>query len=71
VDEAKLREALREAIAVLEALATDPAALAGIDDDLRLRLATAAGMLSRPDRYVRKAMNKALLRGRRQARRDA
>jgi NAD(P)-dependent dehydrogenase (short-subunit alcohol dehydrogenase family) len=75
VDEAKRREASREAICeaveVLEALAGDPEALAGLDDALRVRLVTVAGMLSRPDRYTRKAVNKALLRGRRQARRDA
>jgi NAD(P)-dependent dehydrogenase (short-subunit alcohol dehydrogenase family) len=70
VDEARLREA-QQAIEVLEALAADPAALAALDEALRVRLATAAGMLSRPDRYTRKAMNKALLRGRKQARRDA
>jgi NAD(P)-dependent dehydrogenase (short-subunit alcohol dehydrogenase family) len=67
VDESKLREAIE----LLESLAADPPTLAGIEDELRVRLATAAGVLSRPDRYLRKAMNKALLRGRRQARRDA
>jgi NAD(P)-dependent dehydrogenase (short-subunit alcohol dehydrogenase family) len=73
VDEAKRPETLAaiEAIEVLEALAADPAALAGLDEGLRVRLVTAAGVLSRPDRHTRKAMNKALLRGRRQARRDA
>jgi len=67
VDESKLREAIE----LLESLAADPPTLAAIEDELRVRLATAAGVLSRPDRYLRKAMNKALLRGRRQARRDA
>jgi NAD(P)-dependent dehydrogenase (short-subunit alcohol dehydrogenase family) len=70
VDESKLREA-QQAIEFLESLAGDPPTLAGLPDALRVRLATAAGMLSRPDRYTRKAMNKALLRGRKQARRDA
>ena len=64
-------EATLGAVEVLEALAADPAAFAALDDALRVRLATAAGMLSRPDRYTRKAMNKVLLRGRRQARREA
>jgi NAD(P)-dependent dehydrogenase (short-subunit alcohol dehydrogenase family) len=67
VDESKLREVVE----LLEALAADPAAVAGIEDGLRIRLGTAAGLLSRPDRYTRKAMNKALLRERRAARRDA
>jgi NAD(P)-dependent dehydrogenase (short-subunit alcohol dehydrogenase family) len=67
VDEAKLREVIE----LLESLVADPSTVAAIDDELRVRLAVAAGHLSRPDRYTRKAMNKALLRGRRQARRDA
>jgi NAD(P)-dependent dehydrogenase (short-subunit alcohol dehydrogenase family) len=67
VDDAKLREAIE----TLEALASDPSALAEVDDELRIRLATAAGQISRPDRYMRKAMNKVLQRGRRQERRDA
>jgi NAD(P)-dependent dehydrogenase (short-subunit alcohol dehydrogenase family) len=78
VDEAKRREAMQasseaieEAIEVLEALVADPVAQAGLDEPLRVRLAIAAGALSRPDRYTRKAVNKALLRGRRQARREA
>ena len=62
--------AVEGALAVLEALVADPAALAALNDPLRIRLATAAGVLSRPDRYLRKAMNKALLRTRRQARRE-
>ena len=61
----------REAIELLEALAGDPAALAALDDELRVRLSVAAGLISRPDRYTRKAVNKVLLRERRQARRDA
>jgi hypothetical protein len=67
VDQSKLREAIE----LLEALAADPAAFAAVEDGLRIRLGTAAGLLSRPDRYTRKAMNKVLLRERRQARRDA
>ncbi len=34
--------------------------LAKLDEELRIRLVTAAGMLSRPDRYRRKALGKAL-----------
>jgi NAD(P)-dependent dehydrogenase (short-subunit alcohol dehydrogenase family) len=83
VDEAKRREpdekpderpdeaAIERAVELLESLAADPSAVARLDDVLRVRLATAAGHLSRPDRYTRKAMNKVLLRDRRQARKEA
>jgi NAD(P)-dependent dehydrogenase (short-subunit alcohol dehydrogenase family) len=72
VDDPKVRDArLRDAIALLEQLGGDLRALAEIDEPLRIRLVTAAGQLSRPDRYSRKALGKVLARQRVRARRDA
>ena len=62
---------VRDAIELLERLGGDLRALAEIDEPLRIRLVTAAGQLSRPDRYSRKALGKVLTRQRFQARRDA
>ncbi len=59
------------AIEVLEELAGDLRKLADLDEDLRIRLSTAAGQLSRPDRYQRKQLGKVLARQRFHARRDA
>jgi NAD(P)-dependent dehydrogenase (short-subunit alcohol dehydrogenase family) len=67
VDETKVRDAIE----LLERLGGDLRALAEIDEPLRIRLVTAAGQLSRPDRYSRKALGKVLARQRVQARRDA
>jgi NAD(P)-dependent dehydrogenase (short-subunit alcohol dehydrogenase family) len=67
VDESKVRDAIE----LLERLGGDLRALAEIDEPLRIRLVTAAGQLSRPDRYSRKALGKVLARQRTQARRDA
>jgi NAD(P)-dependent dehydrogenase (short-subunit alcohol dehydrogenase family) len=58
VDESKLRDA----IALLEQLAGDLPKLADVDEELRIRLVTAAGQLARPDRYARKALAKAMTR---------
>ncbi|HEU4729118.1 MAG TPA: SDR family NAD(P)-dependent oxidoreductase [Kofleriaceae bacterium] len=60
-----------EAIELLEQLGGDLRALAQLDEPLRIRLVTAAGQLSRPDRYSRKALGKVLARQRVRARRDA
>jgi NAD(P)-dependent dehydrogenase (short-subunit alcohol dehydrogenase family) len=60
-----------EAIDLLEELAGDLRTLAELDEALRIRLVTAAGQLSRPDRYSRKALGKVLTRQRYRARRDA
>ena len=49
---------------LLEELATDLRTLAQLDEPLRVRLVTAAGQVSRPDRYTRKALGKALMRER-------
>ena len=62
---------VQEAIDLLEELAGDLRALAELDEALRIRLVTAAGLLSRPDRHSRKALGKVLARQRFRARRDA
>jgi len=67
VDDSKLRDAIE----LLERLSGDLRALAELDEPLRIRLVTAAGQLSRPDRYSRKALGKVLARQRVQARREA
>lgn len=66
-----LAERARAAVELIEKLADDLPQLAALDEDLRVRLVTAAGQLSRPDRYRRKALGKALARARFRARRDA
>ncbi len=50
------------AAALLEELLADPRRIAEMSDDVRKRLLVAAGQLSRPDRYQRKAMRKGLQR---------
>ncbi|MEO8701384.1 MAG: SDR family oxidoreductase [Kofleriaceae bacterium] len=55
----------------LEELANDLPQLAELDDATRIRLVSVTGMLSRPDRYTRKALSKAVARVRKQAKRDA
>ena len=75
--ESKVRDAasfdarIRDAIDLLEQLGGDLRTLAELDEPLRIRLVTAAGQLSRPDRYSRKALGKVLARQRVRARRDA
>ena len=61
----------RAAAELLEQLGEDLPRLAELDEELRIRLVSAAGQLSRPDRYRRKALGKALARERVRARRDA
>src|SRR5450432_4489973 len=58
-------------IELLEELAEDLRKLADLDEDLRIRLSTAAGKLSRPERYQRKNLGKVLARQRFHAKRDA
>jgi NAD(P)-dependent dehydrogenase (short-subunit alcohol dehydrogenase family) len=62
---------VRAAIELLEQLGADLPQLAEIDEDLRIKLVTAAGQLSRPDRYSRKQLGKVLARARVKARREA
>jgi NAD(P)-dependent dehydrogenase (short-subunit alcohol dehydrogenase family) len=62
---------VRDAIETLEELGGDLTRLAELDEELRIRLVTIAGHLSRPDRYTRKALSKALVRVRKAAKRDA
>jgi NAD(P)-dependent dehydrogenase (short-subunit alcohol dehydrogenase family) len=64
VDRESLAAEVAAAVALLESMAENPAPLALVDDDLRRRLRIAAGKLSRPDRYTRKALSKALVRER-------
>jgi NAD(P)-dependent dehydrogenase (short-subunit alcohol dehydrogenase family) len=72
VDESKPSEArVVDAIELLEQLGGDLRSLADLPEPLRIRLVTAAGQLSRPDRYSRKALGKVLVRQRVAARRDA
>jgi NAD(P)-dependent dehydrogenase (short-subunit alcohol dehydrogenase family) len=61
---------VRLAIELLEHLGGDLARLAEIDEDDRRRLVIAAGQVSRPDRYTRAALGKAVARARKQARRS-
>ena len=58
MDEAKLRAAIE----LLEELGGDLRQLADLDEATRIRLVSAAGRLSRPDRYSRKALGKVLAR---------
>src|SRR5438067_12669251 len=66
-----LEARVRAAIELIEALGDDLPRLAELDEELRIRLVSAAGVLSRPDRYRRKALGKALARARVRARREA
>jgi NAD(P)-dependent dehydrogenase (short-subunit alcohol dehydrogenase family) len=61
----------RAALELLEQLGGDLRLLAQLPEELRIRLVTAAGQLSRPDRYSRKALGKELARARVRARREA
>ncbi len=60
-----------EAAALLEAVAEDRGVLADLDRDLRVRLMTAAGRVSAPDRREKKKLSQALNRRDAEARRDA
>jgi NAD(P)-dependent dehydrogenase (short-subunit alcohol dehydrogenase family) len=71
MSEDDLEARVRAAVELLEKLGGELPKLAELDEDLRIRLVTAAGQLSRPDRYSRKALGKALARQRFRARRDA
>lgn len=59
------------AIELIEELARDLPRLAELPEATRVRLVAAAGQLSRPDRYSRKALGKALVRARVRAKRAA
>jgi len=68
-DDEDLSARAAAAAALLEEIAGDHRALAQLGDELRKRLVTAAGQVSRPDRYSRKALGKALARARVEERR--
>ena len=71
MDDERLRDAIQDAIELLEQFGADLSRLAALDEDTRIRLVTAAGLIARPDRYMRKALAKRLLRDRVQAKKDA
>ena len=71
MSEDDLEARVRAAVELLEQLGGHLPRLAELDEELRVRLVTAAGQLSRPDRYSRKALGKALARARVRARREA
>ena len=66
-----LEARVRAAIELIEQLGDDLPRLAELDEELRIRLVAAAGQLSRPDRYRRKALGKELARQRFRAKRAA
>jgi len=66
-----LRDRITVAVEVLEAIAADLRLVADLDDDTRRRLMLAAGAVSRPDRYSRRALGKQLVRNRKKASREA
>ena len=63
--------AIESAIAVLEYLGEDLRRLAELPEEVRIRLVSAGGQLSRPDRYSRKQLGKVLARQRVAAKREA
>src|SRR5450755_1044838 len=67
----EFRKRAIDSIELLEELAGDLRKLADLDEDLRIRLSTASGKLSRPERYQRKNLGKVLARQRFHAKRDA
>jgi NAD(P)-dependent dehydrogenase (short-subunit alcohol dehydrogenase family) len=67
----EVRARAGEAVELLEQLAGDLRLLATLDEDTRRRLLVAAGAVSRPDRYTRKAFGKALARHKKAADRAA
>jgi len=67
----ELKQRALAAAELIEEIAADLKTMAVLDEDLRIRLVTAAGQLSRPDRYSRKALGKALARARFRANREA
>ena len=69
--EDELKQRALAAAELIEEIAADLKTMAVLDEDLRIRLVTAAGQLSRPDRYSRKALGKALARARFRANREA
>src|SRR5215471_615743 len=66
-----LEARVQAAIELIEQLGADLPRLAQLDEELRIRLVSAAGQLSRPDRYRRKALGKELARQRVRARKAA
>src|SRR5262249_15089707 len=65
-----LERRARQALELLEELGGDLPKLAALDEALRIALVSAAGQLSRPGPYSRKALGKARARARSRARRE-
>lgn len=61
---------LQEAIAALEAVASDPSLLVAVDADTRARLQRACGEIARPDLKARKRLQKELLRKEKQDKKE-
>jgi len=61
---------LGRCVELLESIALDHTRLASIDQDLRRRLVTAAGQISRPDKVAKRALASALCRRERDERRS-
>jgi len=59
LEDGKLLPRLRDAAEVLEAIASDRAILVDVDEGLRQRLLIAAGQVSRPDKWGRRALARA------------
>ncbi len=64
-----MRDGVAGAVAVLEAIAGDLRLLADLDEGIRRRLMLAAGAVSRPDKWSRKALGKALGRNKKRSER--
>ena len=62
---------VRDLIEFLESYADRMDRLADLDEPTRVRLVKAAGRIARPDRYMRKALGKAIARGHKAARKAA
>ena len=60
-------EDIDQCIQVLEALVEDRAALAGVDTQTRIRLLTAAGRVSRPERNDQRRLSREVIRKKKQA----
>lgn len=70
-DDHNLLDQIQKAAELLERIHEDRGVLAGVDRDLRERLLTAAGQVSRPDKRARKALAKAQNRQRKLEKRKA
>jgi len=70
-DDGNILPRLRDATEVLEAIADDRALLVDVDEGLRKRLLIAAGQVSRPDKWGRRALARSRQRKDERVRRQA